>query len=263
MLLFALSNFFSPCALFCIFPLRALPLLPPICTSFPLVFPFSYSPCYLICSIIRKSLVIALHSSLWCRRATYSMATVITNYFDQITPARNGQFHNTLILSSLDANSVIFNNMVYQCVWSHSIDGDGQWKQITVSFSRKQIVPWPVETYVRVGPGIFMLQSRHPSISCDCPSEDGTFYDVPLKILRVLSSSTSTSSRPTPPGIRNYLHHGPGASCVEYYWQATYQAPIGASGDRPLDPVTCVPARSLKNDDATLLDYAVVSSEVK
>ena len=203
----------------------------------------------------------APYSSLSCRRATYSMATVITNYFDQITPAWNGQYHNTLILSSLDANSIVFNNMTYPCVWSYSIDGDGQWQQITASFSRKQGVAWPVETYVRVGPDIFMLQSRFPSISCDCPSEDGTFYDVPLKILRVLSSSTCTSSRPTPPGMRNYLHHGPGASCVEHYWQATYQVPIVASGDRPMESITGVPARSLKNDDIALLDYAVVTSE--
>ena len=64
------------------------------------------------------------------------------------------------------------------------MDGDGQLRQISVSFSRKQRGAWPVETYVRAGPDIFMLQSRFPSVPCDRPSEDGTFYDVPLKMLR-------------------------------------------------------------------------------
>ena len=150
------------------------------------------------------------------------MVPVIANYFDQITLAGNGQYHNTLLLSALDANSVVFNNMTYSCVWSCSIDEDGQWHQITVSFPRKH-VPWPVDTYVRVGPDIFILQSRSPSILCD--------YDVPLKILRVLSSSRSASSRPTPPGSRNYLHHGPGSTCTEHYWQASYQAPPTATGE--------------------------------
>ena len=189
------------------------------------------------------------------------MAPVITNYFDQITPAWRGQYHNTLILLALDANSVVFNNMIYPCAWSYSIDGDGQWRQISVSFSRKQGGVWPVETYVRVGPDIFMLQSRFPSIPCDRPSEDGTFYDVPLKILRVLSSSRCSSTRPTPPGSRNYLHHGPGASCVEHYWQATYQVPLAAIGERSMEAITGAPARSSKEDGNELRDCAVVTSE--
>ena len=61
--------------------------------------------------------------------------------------------------------------------------------------------------------------------------------------------------------MRNYLHHGPGASCAEHYWQAIYQVPITASGERPMESITGVPARSLKNDDIALLDYAVVTSE--
>ena len=187
------------------------------------------------------------------------MAPVIANYFDQITPAGNGQYHNTLILSALDANSVVFNNMTYSCVWSYSIDEDGQWHQITISFSRKH-VPWPVETYVRVGPDIFILQSRSPSISCDRPSEDGTYYDVPLKILRVLSSSRSASSRPTPPGSRNYLHHGPGATCTEHYWQASYQAPPTATGELSKEAITGVAARLSNEDENEWQDYSVANS---
>ena len=36
---------------------------------------------------------------------------------------------------------------------------------------------------------------------------------------------------------------------------------ITASGDRPMESITGVPARSLKNNDIALLDYAVVTSE--
>ena len=151
--------------------------------------------------------------------------------------------------------------MTYPCVFSYSIDGDGQWRQISVSFSRKQGGVWPVETYVRVGSDIFMLQSRFPSIPCDRPSEDGTFYDVPLKILRVLSSSRCSSTRPTPPGSRNYLHHGPGASCVGHYWQATYQVPLTANGERSMEAITGAQARSSRVDENELQDYAVVTSE--
>ena len=53
------------------------------------------------------------------------MAPVIANHFDQITPARNGQYHNSLLLAALDANPVVFNNMTYSCVCvSCSIDED-------------------------------------------------------------------------------------------------------------------------------------------
>ena len=148
------------------------------------------------------------------------MAPIIVNCFDQINPSGNGQYHNTLILSTLDFNTLVFNKITYPCVWSCTTDDDGQWRHITVSFSRKQRVPWSVETYVRVGTDVFILQSRLPAIPNDHLSEDGTFYDVPLKVLRVLASSR-THVRPSPP-VRNYLHLGPGATCSEYYWQDTY-----------------------------------------
>ena len=114
---------------------------------------------------------------------------VVTNYFDQITPSGNCQYHNTMILSTAAADVVVFNNMSYPCRWRHTIDNDGQWQQITVSFVWHPGDEWPVEHYVRIGYGTFILQSRLPATRCDRPSEDGTFYDVPLKILRVLSLS--------------------------------------------------------------------------
>ena len=194
----------------------------------------------------------APYSSLSRRQTAFSMASVITNYFDQISPSGSGQYHNKIILSALDANSVVFNNTTYPCVWSYTIDGDGQWQQIVVSFSRKQSIAWPVETYVRVGLDIFILQSRAPAISCDRPADDGTFYSVPLKILRSLLASMATS-RPIPPSIRNYLHHGPGASCVEYYWQATYLDPIG---NLSILATLDAPVRSAEEDD----DYAVLNT---
>ena len=146
-------------------------------------------------------------------------------------------------------------------MWSYSIYGDCQWRQISVSFSRKQCGVWPVETYVRVGSDIFMLQSRFPSIPCDRPSEDGTFYDVPLNILRVLSSSRCSSTLPTPPGSRNDLHHGPGAASVEDFLQVTDQVPLPANEGRSMEAILCAPACSSQVDENDLRDYAVVTSE--
>ena len=40
---------------------------------------------------------------------------VVTNYFDQITPSGNGQFHNVMVLSKDAANVVVFNNIAYTC----------------------------------------------------------------------------------------------------------------------------------------------------
>ena len=129
---------------------------------------------------------------------------VVTNYFDQITPSGNGRFHNMMVLSKDVANVVVFNNMAYPCGWGHTIDYDGQWQQITVSFVRHPRDEWPVEHYARIGYDTFILQYRRPAIPCHRPSEDGTFYDVPLKILRVLSFSRCASEAPTLPGPRDY-----------------------------------------------------------
>ena len=153
---------------------------------------------------------------------------VVTNYFDQITPSGNGQYHNTMILFTAAADVVVFNNMPYPCRWRHTIDNDGQWQQITVSFV------WPVEHYVRIGYDTFILQFRLPATRCYRPTEDGTFYDVPLKILRVLSLSRCASVAPTPPGPRQYLHLGPGAESVVFYLQIAYQVPTVTYEEVPL-----------------------------
>ena len=65
-------------------------------------------------------------------------------------------------------------------------------------------------------------------------SEDGTFYDVPLKILRVLSHSRCATVAPTLPGPRQYLHLGPGAESVAFYLQIAYQVPSVTYEDVPL-----------------------------
>ena len=159
---------------------------------------------------------------------------VVTNYFDQISPSGNGQFHNTIILSTAATDVVVFNNMSYPCRWRHTIDNDGQWQQITVSFVRHPRDEWPVEHYVCIGYDTFILQYGLPATRCDRPSEDGTFYDIPLKILRVLSLSRCATAAPTPPGPRQYLHLGPGAESVAFYLQIAYQVPSVTYEEVPL-----------------------------
>ena len=174
---------------------------------------------------------------------------VVTNYFDQITPSGNCQYHNTMILSTAAADVVVFNNMPYRCRWTHTIDNDGQWQQITVSFVRHPRDEWPVEHYVRIGYDTFILQFRLPATRCDRPSEDGTFYDVPLKILRVLSLSRCAAVAPTPPGPRQYLHLGPGAESVAFYLQIAYQVLTVTYEEVPL-AVSMNVQSALPQDDA-------------
>ena len=144
--------------------------------------------------------------------------------------------------------------------WEHTLDADGQWQLISDSFVRYPREVWPVERYVRIGYDTFILQSRTPSFPCDRPSEDGTYYDVPLKLLKVLSSSRSFNVDPIPPGPRRYLHHGPGSASVEYYWQVAYRAPAFTNEERTLLSMN-VP-RLLPQDDAEVQQaYVVVSPD--
>ena len=129
---------------------------------------------------------------------------VVTNYFDQVTPSGSGQYHNSFVLSSTMPNSIIFINKSYNCRWGQTTDQDGQWKEITVSFCRHPMDNWPTEHYVRMGKDAFILQYRSPSNPCHRVSAEGTFYDVPLKILRYLSFSRCASLPPSPPGTREY-----------------------------------------------------------
>ena len=88
---------------------------------------------------------------------------VVTNYFHQVIPSGSGQYLNAMILSSNMPNRIIFNQKSYGCRWGRTVDRDGQWQQITVSFSRSPRVKWPVEHYVRTGRDMYMLQYRIPS----------------------------------------------------------------------------------------------------
>ena len=118
-----------------------------------------------------------------------------------------------MILFTDAANVVVLENMAYPCRWGQTIDYDGQWQQITVSFVRHQRDEWPVEHYVRIGYDTFILQYGRPAIPCHRPFEDCTFYDVPLKILRFFLFSRCASAAPTLPGPRDhYLQCGQDAA---------------------------------------------------
>ena len=138
---------------------------------------------------------------------------VVTNYFDQVTPSGSGKYRNWLVLSITMPNSVILNNKSYNCRWGQTTDQDGQWQEITVSFCRHPRDKWPTEHYVRIGKDTYILQYRSFSNHCHRAAAEGTFYDVPLKILRCLSFSRSDSSSPSHSGTREaYAPCGPEAS---------------------------------------------------
>ena len=61
-------------------------------------------------------------------------------------------------------------------------------------------------------------------------------------------------------GFGNYLHHGPGSTCTEHYWQASYQAPPTATGERSREVITGVSARLSNEDENEWQDYSVANS---
>ena len=155
---------------------------------------------------------------------------VIINYFHQVTPSGSGQYLNAVILSSNMPNRIIFNQKSYGCRWGRTVDRDGQWQQITVSFSRRTRVNWPIEHYVRTGRDMYMLQYRLPSCPRNSASDEGTFRDVPLKILRCLSSSRSVTSPVLLTLPNPFAFGGPETSIVSNYLQIAYDAT-----DEPVD----------------------------
>ena len=146
---------------------------------------------------------------------------VITNYFHQVMPPGSGQYHNSLVLSSTMPNTIIFNNKSYNGRWGQTVDRDGQWREITESFSRYSRDKWPTEHYVRTGKDTYILQYRRPSNPCHRASAEGIFYDVPLKILRCLSFSRSASA--------HVFSCVPVMSIFGHYLQVSYDA----TGDLP------------------------------
>ena len=110
------------------------------------------------------------------------------------------------------------------------MDRDGQWQPIIVSFSRSPRVKWPVEHYVRTGRDMYMLQYRLPSLPRNNVSDDGSFHEVPVKILRCLSSSRSVLSPVLLTVPYPFAFGGPETSSASHYWQIAYD-----STDEPVD----------------------------
>ena len=125
---------------------------------------------------------------------------VVVNHLHQVCLSGTGQWHNSLILSTARPESIVFNNITYPCRWDQTTHQDGQWKEIILSFCRRQSRgSWPTEHYVRVGKDLYILQYRCPSDSQrHQESADGILYDVPLKLLRCLSCSRGISSQVPP-----------------------------------------------------------------
>ena len=154
----------------------------------------------------------------------------ITNYFHQVIPSGSGQYLNAVVLSSNMPDRIIFNQKSYGGRWCRTVDRDGRWQQITVSFSRRPSVNWPVEHYVRTGRDMYMLQYRLPSFPRNSVSDDCTFHEVPVKILRCLSSSRSVLSPVMLTVPYPFAFGGPETSSASHYWQIAYDAT-----DEPVD----------------------------
>ena len=123
----------------------------------------------------------------------------------------------------------MLNNSTYSCRWSRTGGFDLRWREITFSFNRRHFRSgrWATEHYVRVEKELWVLQLRTPSyLQRHHETSCGIFYDVPLKLLRVLSCSRGAITHRSGvaafdssdiDGIR--LHHSV-APIYGYYWHA-------------------------------------------
>ena len=119
------------------------------------------------------------------------------------------------MLTTTKPDSFMFNNNIYTCRWTRTLLPDGQWREISFSFNRRHgRSRWSTEHYVRVGKELWILQRRTPSppqyhYDATC----GTFYDVPVKLLRPQSC------------IRGASMNRYGAVAVDpifcYFWNST------------------------------------------
>ena len=162
--------------------------------------------------------------------------TVVMNVFIQIVPSANhGQIHNEMTLSMYSPDHVIFNQVQFDCKWNCTIDCDGQWRALSISWAHAPSERYgrPIEFYVRISREMFILQSRHYERSDNSfPKFEGKHYNVPLYLLRV-KSSTSILRIPDPEGVDvsvhpmfaehphclvNVLDHG----SAQIYWRNAY-----------------------------------------
>ena len=113
---------------------------------------------------------------------------VYCNQFVQICPANYGQWHNTITLDIEKPNTLVFNEETYQSRWTYTMNRDGQWSEISFTFSRHHHHGGKLwtEHYTRIGPEIWSLlhksqiPQQHHYGTAHC-----RFYDVPVKLLRL------------------------------------------------------------------------------
>ena len=120
---------------------------------------------------------------------------VYCNQFVQICPANYGQWHNTITLDIEKPNTLVFNTETYQSRWTYTMSRDGQWSEISFTFSRHHNHGgkfW-TEHYTRIGPEIWSLlhRSQIPQ-QHHYGTAHGRFYDVPVKLLRLQACDTGT-----------------------------------------------------------------------
>ena len=115
------------------------------------------------------------------------MMDVYCNLFVQICPDNHGQWHNTITLDIEKRNTLVFNEQTYQSRWAYTMDCDGQWNEISFTFSRHLHGGklW-TEHYTRIGPEILSLlhRSQRPQ-QRNYGTAHSRFYAVPVKLLRL------------------------------------------------------------------------------
>ena len=114
---------------------------------------------------------------------------VVCNHLIQVCPAGNGQWHNSIVLATDRPNTLMFNNIIYECRCSFTLSSDGQWKEISFSFNRRHgRSRWRTEHYVRTGKELWILLRRTQSLQqYNYNTTCGTFHNVTIKLLRLHS----------------------------------------------------------------------------
>ena len=115
------------------------------------------------------------------------MMDVYCNWLVQICPVNNGQLHNTIALDIEKRYTLEFNGQTFQSRWAYTMDCDGQWSEISFTFSRHRYGgTLRTEHYTRIGREIWSLlhRSQMPP-QRNQRNAHSRFYAMPVKLLRL------------------------------------------------------------------------------
>ena len=126
------------------------------------------------------------------------------NAFARISPCHGGQLWNDISFSLLEPHTIHFNGATFPCHWEYTPDDDGQWRTITSYFSRRRRIPtvnclWRIQRFIIVPNNIWILYFHSRSAQevqrwNITGAHQGTFYNTPIKILKLNASTQQSSS---------------------------------------------------------------------